>query len=260
MGWPKQTGNKRKPQRFIASILAMFSLFSVAIVSVPSKAASDDQPKGQFDSYEVRVIRPRFFTKARRAEFGGQMSVVMNQTFIYTYLLTGILNYHFTESLGAELDGSFGFSIDKEDKSLLKSSFNISTQIHRTQYQFLGSLVWTPMYGKYQMPSGRLIYFDTFLVGGGGMTGIDYQYDHCQASSSGTTIEPPAANTKSYFGGVIGIGQRFFLDKNLSLRFEVRDNIFSVDDRDGACDPEYTASSSKVIQNVTVQVGASRFL
>jgi outer membrane beta-barrel protein len=116
------------------------------------------------------------------------------------------------------------------------------------------------MYGKYQLASGKLIYFDTFLIGGGGMTGIDYQYDHCQASSTGTTVVPPAANTKGYFGGIIGIGQRFFIDKNLSLRFEVRDNFFTVNERDGSCDPEYTADSAKTINNVTMQVGASRFL
>lgn len=263
MGWPKQIGGgKRAGLRISLAFMCAVAVAVAAFVPDVVFAANepDDQPKGQFEGYEVRVIRPRFFTKARRAEFGGQLSVVMNQTFIYTYLMTGILNYHFTESLGAELDASYGFSLDKEDKTLLKSSFNISTQIQRTQYQFLGGLVWTPMYGKYQLASGKLIYFDTFLIGGGGMTGIDYQYDHCQASSTGTTVAPPAANTKGYFGGIIGIGQRFFIDKNLSLRFEVRDNFFTVNERDGSCDPEYTADSAKTINNVTMQVGASRFL
>ena len=261
MGWPKQIGGgKRRLGILACAILLLIGSLVLQGGDAFAEADPDDQPKGLFDAYDVRVIRPRFFTKARRAEFGGQLSVVMNQTFIYTYLMTGILNYHFTEALGIELDGSFGFSLDKEDKTLLKSSFNISTQIQRTQYQFLGSLVWTPLYGKYQLASGKLIYFDTFLVGGGGMTGIDYQYDHCQTSSSGTTVTPPAANTKGYFGGIIGIGQRFFIDKNTSLRFEVRDNIFSVNERDGSCDPEYAADKATAINNVTMQVGASRFL
>ncbi len=270
MGWPKQIGGgKRCGLRFLAStasaVLMAFGLFfaptGVASAAADASGKAEDQPKGGlFDNYEVRVIRPRFFSKARRAEFGGELSVVMNQTFIYTYLATGILNYHFTESLGIELDASYGFSLDKEDKTLLKSSFTISTQIQRTQYQFQGGLVWTPLYGKYQLASGRLIYFDTFLIGGGGMTGIDYQFDHCQTSSSGTTATPPTAVTKSYIGGMVGIGQRFFIDKNLSLRFEVRDNFISVNERDGSCDPEFTADSTKMIQNVTMQVGASRFL
>lgn len=261
LGWPKQIGGGKRRLWIVACTMSLLiGIMTLAGNSAVAASDSDDQPKGQFSGYDVRVIRPRFFTKARRAEFGGQMSVVMNQTFIYTYLMTGILNYHFTESLGIELDGSYGFSLDKEDKTLLKSSFNISTQIQRTQYQFLGGLVWTPLYGKYQLASGKLIYFDTFLIGGGGMTGVDYQYDHCSASATGQSVPPPAANTKSYFGGIIGIGQRFFIDKNLSLRFEVRDNIFSVDERDGSCDPDFTNSSSKMINNVTMQVGASRFL
>jgi outer membrane beta-barrel protein len=175
--------------------------------------------------------------------------------------MTGVLNYHFTESLGLEVDGSFGLSLDKEDKGILKKSPTaINTTILRTQYQMLGGLVWTPLYGKYQLASGRLIYFDTFLIGGGGLTGIDYQYDHCIKSPSGRTADPPAPQTKSYVGGMIGIGQRFFLDKSLSLRFEVRDNFFSVDSRDGSCDPEFADSKMETTNNITMQFGASKFL
>ena len=257
MGWPKQIGGKLSA--LVGRLLVVtggLSAFAPCAI-----AQSDDQPKGQFESYEVRVIRPKYFTKARRAEVGAQMSVIMNQTFIYTYLMTGVLNYHFTESLGLEVDGSYGLSLDKEDKGILKKPpTSINTTILRTQYQMLGGLVWTPLYGKYQLASGRLIYFDTFLIGGGGLTGIDYQYDHCIKSPSGRTADPPAPQTKSYVGGMFGIGQRFFINKSLSLRFEVRDNFFSVDSRDGSCDPEYADSEMTTTNNITMQFGASKFL
>src|SRR5690606_3852451 len=108
-------------------------------------------------------IRPRYFAKRQRLELGTQGLVVTNQTFIYTYMLSGILTYHFSEQLGLELMGAWGSSVDKEDKNTLDSSFNIKTQIVRSKTMLIGNALWTPIYGKYQLSSGRLIYFDTFL-------------------------------------------------------------------------------------------------
>ena len=88
------------------------------------------------------------------------------------------MTYHFSEALGLEVAGSYGISIDKNDKTLLKEEFDINTIILRTEYIVSGALLWTPVYGKFQTDEGSLIYFDTFLSFGGGLTGIDYQYDH----------------------------------------------------------------------------------
>lgn len=221
------------------------------------------QSGGRFDDYEIRVIRPRYFTKTGRMELGGQLSVVMNQTFTYTYLATGILNYHFSEAWALELGGAYGFSIDKEDKRLLDSEFDIKTQIIRTKYAFNGGVLWTPIYGKYQLSTGRLVYFDTFLSAGAGMTGVEYLYDHCSPSErlrDGTiTPDPPPPGTKSYPTFIIGLGQRFFASRTLALRWDVRDHLFSYNDADGACNPETADGVSKLHQNVTMQLGASHF-
>lgn len=213
----------------------------------------------QFDKYEIRVIRPKYFTKSGRLETGAQMSVVMNQSFIYTYLATGILDYHFNELLALEGSVAYGFSFDKDDKKALDSGFKIKTQILRTQYIMEGGLVYTPVYGKYQLSTGRLIYLDTFFSAGGGMTGVNYLYDQC-VSNSTTTVDPPAANTKSYPTVYIGGGQRIFIDKKTSLRWDVKGHFFSYDKRDGSCDPATATSESKVQTNITVQLGAGYFL
>src|SRR5690606_22637747 len=64
-----------------------------------------------FNNYEIRVIRPKFMKKRGRIEMAGEMTLVMNQSFIYSLLATGLLDYHFSESLAIELGGSYGFSI-----------------------------------------------------------------------------------------------------------------------------------------------------
>ncbi len=211
-----------------------------------------------FEEYEVRVIRPRYFAKRKRFELGGQVFTVMNQSFIYTYLATGILNYHFTETFGFELLGGYGFSIDKNDKTILKQKFDIRTAILRTQYLFDAGVNWTPVYGKFQLSSGRMVYFDTFLSAGGGLTGIHYQYEHCDSNRVGST--KPADQTVAYPGVFLGLGQRIFLSKNASLRWDVRNYMFTYNTADGSCTPEDKASGkSDFNYNIILQLGASRF-
>ncbi|MCX6118186.1 MAG: outer membrane beta-barrel domain-containing protein [Proteobacteria bacterium] len=250
------TGDRVK-SRFQCFAIGALSALILFLPVVPAWGAE------QFEKYDIRVIRPKYFTKTNRLETGAQMSVVMNQSFIYTYLATGILDYHFSETIAIEGAAAFGFSIDKDDKKALDSSFKIKTQILRTQYFMQGGVLYTPVYGKYQLSSGRVIYLDTFFGGGVGMTGVNYIYDHCPKSGddpTGGTSDPPAANTKSYPTIWLGGGQRIFLDKKTSIRWDVRLHAFSYNTRDGDCNPAEAASKSQSQQNITMQVGAGFFL
>jgi outer membrane beta-barrel protein len=219
--------------------------------------------EGQFDKYEIRVIRPKYFSKTGRIETGAQLSVVMNQSFIYTYLATGILTYHLNELFAIEGAGAYGFSIDKDDKKSLDSKFKIKTQLLRTQYFFEGGLLYTPVYGKYQLSTGRVIYLDTFFAIGGGMTGVNYLYDHCPKAADqpnpATAIDPPPPVTKGYPTVFFGGGQRIFLDKKTAIRWDVRAHTFSANTADGACFPD-GGGASKVVTNITMQLGAGYFL
>jgi outer membrane beta-barrel protein len=240
-------------------IVALTMSSAVVSVSFSGRVFANEQ----FEKYEIRVIRPKYFTKTGRLETGAQLSVVMNQSFIYTYLATGLLDYHFSESLAAEGALAYGFSIDKDDKRALDSNFKIKTQILRTQYFGEGGLLYTPVYGKYQLASGRLIYVDMFFSGGVGMTGVNYLYDHCpkpgDASDTVEILEPPSPRTVSYPTFFAGLGQRIFMDKKLSLRWDVRGHFFSYNTADGACNPE-DGGGSQLQTNITMQLGAGYFL
>ena len=218
----------------------------------------------QFEKYEIRVIRPKYFAKTGRMETGAQLSVVMNQSFIYTYLATGLLDYHFSETLALEGALAYGFSIDKDDKRTLDSNFKIKTQILRTQYFMEGGLLYTPVYGKYQLANGRLIYLDMFFSAGAGMTGVNYLYDHCPKPSDAPEgveiVAPPGPKGASYPTVFAGVGQRIFMDKKLSLRWDVRGHAFSYNTADGACDPTSATKGSDMQTNITMQLGAGYFL
>jgi len=243
--------------------VAIFTLFSVLIPSYSPIDLTDSVAEAaKFDNYEIRVIRPRYFSKRKRFELGVNGSVVTNQTFIYTYLGSLNLTYHFSEQIGIEFTGAYGFSVDKDDKRVLDSeNFAIKTQIIRTQSLVEAALLYTPIYGKYQLTSGRLIYFDTFLAFGIGQSGVDYQYDHCLTQAEappGVTVEdPPQATVVSYPTFTVGLGQRFFLNKTDGIKWDVRDHIFSYDRADGSCPGEEGLDVTQ--HSVTMQMGLSRF-
>lgn len=249
----------KQARRFGSRVLA------AGLAGVISFGATKDVTAAeQFDKYEIRVIRPKYFAKTGRLETGAQLSVVMNQSFIYTYLATGLLDYHFSEAFALEGALAYGFSVDKDDKRSLDSNFKIKTQILRTQYFMEGGLLYTPVYGKYQLTNGRLIYLDMFFSAGAGMTGINYLYDHCPKASDAPEgveiVNPPSPRTVPYPTFFAGVGQRIFMDKNLSLRWDVRGHFFGYNTADGACDPALAQKVNKSQTNITMQLGVGYFM
>lgn len=247
----RSTGPRKK-----GSALAAAAVLSAALAAHAPGAFAE----GRFDGYEIRVIRPKYMTKRGRAELGGEGLLIMNQSFIYTFMMSGILDYHLSEMFAIEAGGAYGFSVDKEDKRILDDEFDIKTQILRTQYIFNGGLLWTPIYGKTQLTSGRVVYFDSFLTFQAGMTGINYTYEQCITPPADKPDLPqkPAAQTKGYPTGIIGFGQKYFLSQSSGLRWDVRDYIFSYEKGDGTCTPE-VAIGTEAHNNITLQLGASTF-
>jgi outer membrane beta-barrel protein len=247
-------------RQLAAASLSVFSMVGSMIgLATPLQAGED-----RFEGYEIRVIRPRFMTKSNRFELGAQGAFIMNQTFIYTYMASGLLDYHFSESLALEVNASYGFSLDKQDKTILKKDFNITTTILRTEYIAAGGLLWTPIYGKTQLPSGEVLYFDSFLSAEAGMTGVYYDYKNCvvsqNASSSTATTVAPAPATKTYPSVGLGFGQKYFVSEDMAVRWDVRDYFFIYPLADGSCTPGSGDGGSQLHQNVTIQLGMSLFL
>lgn len=241
------------------AFLLLNSLILTSFFPLGDKAYSEER----FADTEIRVIRPKYFNKRKRFELGAEFTTVMNETFIYTFLGTGLATYHFTESIA--LEGAFGLagSIDKEDKRILFEEFEIKTKIFRTQFIGWGSILWTPVYGKWQLPSGRLIYFDTFLSFGGGLTNIDWQYsDFCPPPNPENPNAKPLPEDQqvSYQTLIFGLGQRYFISKDSSIRWDIRGHAIFYSKEDAECDPEGAETGTGLHNNITLSLGMSRFL
>lgn len=232
-------------------------VLSVLLFALDLRAES-----GDFSGYEIRVIRPRFMTKRLRLELGSQLGLIMNQSFIYTFLASGIVDFHLSEMFALEVSGAKGISIDKEDKRILEDQFDIKTSLLRTDYLVTGGLLWTPMYGKTQLPSGQVIYFDNFLSVQGGLTGVFYDYKRCEQNkgiSGNNVVASRAPRTVSYPAINLGFGQKFFATRSFSIRWDVRSNVFFYNEADGDCDPEAAQGKTLNQNNINLQFGASTF-
>ena len=109
-----------------------------------------------------------------------------------------------------------------------------------------------------------MIYFDTYLHFGGGLTGINWQYsDFCVATkvdpnSSETPI--PEDTTISYPTIVVGLGQRYFVTKRTAIKWDIRNHSMIYNLGDTACNPDVDESSGTDIHhNITMQIGYSKF-
>ena len=243
-----------------AVVYGLIFLSCTAVASQPTSASADTGNEDRFSGFEIRVIRPKFFTKTFRFEVGVQVWAILNNPFIYTFMGAGNVAFHFNEALAAEVSGAWGQSINKQEKTTLKKDFQINTIIHRTQHIVIGSLLWTPFYGKFQTSSERLIYYDFFLIGSGGITGINYQYDHCTKREDQVDISP---QLKSYPAWSVGLGQKIFISKTTALRWDGRYTPYYATEGDGSCfnrsGQSQESSARKMKENIVVSFGISRF-
>ena len=163
-----------------------------------------------FSDVKIRIVRPRYFTKRFKLEFSALGAVLTNDPYMYSFLAIGDINFHFNEWLGLEISGGYGTSIKKAATENLDNTFfiNITDQLEVT-YLSSASILITPMYGKYQISSGRLVYFDTYLSLGGGITGVTYRYEHCNTKRSAEIKNYPTVN--------FGVGQRYLLIEEVVL-------------------------------------------
>ena len=250
-----------KPRSISGALVPIFIVF-VALFLPPLEDQATAESK--FSNYEIRVIRPRFFSKVEKIETGVGLMTLTNQSFVYSLLGYANLNWHFSESFAIELHAAYGNSFDKKDKSLLDDSFRISTSLLRTETLTNAKLLFTPAYGKMNLPDGEMLYFDTYLSLGVGQTGVRYTYDHCEIPENypenvrSRIPARPRERLLQYPTASLGLAQRLFLSKDSSAKVGVDIQGFSYNQADGSC-TSGAPPSNKFHENVFLFTGWSKY-
>ncbi len=246
-----------------SSILSHFSrLFYIRCGLLLSLAGAVSEARADnFEDTEIRVIRNKYFEKSMRLEMSAGLSTIMNQSFLYTYLGGLNLGFHFTEQIGVLGEAYFGQTVRKDDCDILGSGFGIDPLVQEVQSYFGGAVDYTPVYGKFQLSTGRVIYFDWFLEAGVGMAGVRSGGLGCAVGgSAGVGSDVPVEAFALSVNGTTG--QRIYVNRSMSVNWRVRymrsESVFGTTTASGT-----VAEKSSIIEGenfVLINLGVSYFL
>ena len=245
------------------------------------------------------VIKNKLFPKKKKIEIGGpDLGLILNQSYIQSFVIHANLNYYFDEEWGFTLEGTLALNSDKSERYCIERFYNdflnqvgsscpapgqdpagplytrdgsgapvpirgasfgpAYVPIRELGTILTGAAVWNPVYGKQLAFLTNTVYFDLFLIMGGGITQSTYYPQQIQLRngniSRGTAPPedeisdicsednipgacPELDGGHSAFIGdagrpdpisestptiTLGVGQKFHFKKRFNLKAEIR--------------------------------------
>lgn len=175
----------------------------------------------------IRPVSGRMFTKDGRHELSPTVGLSLGDAFFTKYVFGLRYAYHFAETWSLGLNGAWALStpsgaVTRCDSNGQNCEVPTKEDLARTpgDMGFLGSLdvSWAPLYGKISVLAEKVLHFDTYGVLGAGVV------QSKMAPPDGREVETrivPALH--------VGVGQRYFVSRNATLRFEIRDVLYQTD-------------------------------
>ena len=153
----------------------------------------------------IRVVQQKSFVKLLRVELLPTYTVSLNETLTSHMGVGATLRFHITDewSIGAEYIKYFGRL--SQLASDIGNGYQVYPEKHLMDFFAGGHVSWVPVFGKFLLFGGPIVYWDAYLLGGGGVTR--------SALSNRPTFD-------------WGAGFRFALTKFLTWNVEVRDYFF----------------------------------
>ncbi len=153
------------------------------------------------DDTEVGVVQNRTYSKKGRLEFSLLGGVLYSDPFLNIKTLGGSLGYHLSEYVSFHVMGFKEYANPSSALNTFQETLGATTNTNIPKYYFGAETMGSIFYGKLSVLGKSIIYYDFYVTGGAGGTNTE----------SGTYITPNA-----------GLGQRFFLNKNFSIRMDYR--------------------------------------
>ncbi len=178
----------------------------------------------------IAPVSGHLFLKRGRFELSPSATFSIRDPFFTKYVFGGALTYHIAESLAVGL--RFGYAVPvvagSAEICIIETTGTTTTRGCRApkfadltgqapgQIRLVGGLdlQWAPIYGKISLLSERFLHFDLYAVGGAALV----QYVGPTATGDPATLLAP--------GGNIGGGMRFFVNRWITVRAELRDLIY----------------------------------
>ncbi len=201
---------------FVVSVLIVPRLALAAptqVIEFPKEELAAESVLPVFDHPEA--TKARLVTTAKRIELGAFGTYAMTEAFYNPLSFGGMLTYHFDETHGMNLMGSFnlgGVSHYADQLNPIRDQNGSPTGYAHLEYApapkylILGSYQFTAFYGKISLTKEGVMNLHLYGLAGLGAMGI------------GDATVPVLS---------IGIGQKFYFGRSFALRFDLRGVAYS---------------------------------
>lgn len=159
----------------------------------------------QGEKSDMAVIQNRQYSKAQHVEIGILGGALSSDPFLSVKSVGGRIGYYFKETLAIEVIGWKAFSSNSSAFDALQAQ-GLTVQTNKPKGFVGGGIDYCPIYGKLSFFGSSILHFDLGVKAGAGLT---------------------MTETGNYFTPYLGVGQRLYLTKAISLTFEYKVMYYS---------------------------------
>jgi len=185
----------------------------------PVEAPQMEGPGLELEDPEVWAVQRAYALRYRRFELLPRFGFSMNDQFVSHFAFGGELNWYVTDVLAVGIEGQWYYWNPESNVNYYTSrSFRVSVPINEYWMGWYLNFHYVPLYGKFAVFNRWILHWDTFVVGGLGVTmtrpvaAVDAEYRDFS--------EIDDWNVNVTFN--IGIGGRTFLTRWLAIFAELR--------------------------------------
>lgn len=244
---PEREAMIRRPVPLpLLGLLVALALPAGALAAQTQEEEAQEEKAAPVDLEEkMPPVSGRLFLKNGRFEISPTLSASLADAFFQKYGVGLKLDYHLLETLSVGLHGLYAFNtasgvvtVCKPDGSCAAPEVADLVDVPGKIGLMAGAEVaWAPIYGKFSLFAEKVFHFDLAFLAG--VSAIQYQ-------------APGGTNTMTV-GGHFGVGQRYFITPDLTLRLELRDYVYSAET------VTLGNSSSKLENQIMFELGLSFF-
>ncbi len=197
----------------------------------------------------IRPVSGHVFLKKGRFEVSPSATISLKDAFFRKYIFGASFTYHPQETWGVGLRAGYSMPTvsgsaqlctfggdDGSVRSCRSPEFDELDGTAPGQISLLAGVdvQWAPIYGKISLAAESFAHFDMYAVGGAAL--VQYKAD----------------TSKMTVGANLGVGLRFFLNRSITLRTEVRNLMYQ--------ESFQTTDTSSLRNQLLFELGVSFFL
>lgn len=211
--------------RLWLAFTALFSADALAQETIDLGRLSDD---------DITVVQQILHPKSQRSEIGVHLGLMPFDAFLVTPNLQVSYDIHSSEKFAISVLAGGGYGIKNATSRQLETpTYGVSPFAYRYLASGLVGFQYAPIYAKMNLGGAKVVHFDIYGTGRAGVS-LERSVIPDGSYALAPTVSP-------------GIGTRFFLDENTTLRVELRDDVL--------LERRALTSSWHIKQNAGVTVG-----